>query len=50
MVAQMDKEGFGACSNTGSCSAACPKSISLEAITKMNQEFAKALLGTLNQS
>ncbi len=50
MVAQMDKEGFGACSNTGACSAACPKSISLEAITRMNQEFAKAKLGVLNES
>jgi succinate dehydrogenase / fumarate reductase iron-sulfur subunit len=50
MVAQMDKEGFGACSNTGSCSAACPKSISLESITRMNQEYSKALLGTLGEA
>jgi len=27
MVAQMDKEGFGACTNTGACSAECPKEI-----------------------
>jgi succinate dehydrogenase / fumarate reductase iron-sulfur subunit len=50
MVAQMDKEQFGACSNTGACSAACPKSISLEAITRMNQEYAKAMLGTLDEA
>ena len=32
MVAQMEKEGFGACTNTGSCSAACPQEISLKNI------------------
>lgn len=42
MVAQMDAEGFGACSNTGSCSAACPVGISLENIARMNRDFAKA--------
>ena len=30
MVAQMDKEGFGACTNTGACEAVCPKEISIE--------------------
>lgn len=49
MVAQMDKEGFGACSNTGACSAACPKEISLQSITRMNQEYARALLGTCGE-
>jgi succinate dehydrogenase / fumarate reductase iron-sulfur subunit len=45
MVAQMDAEGFGACTNTSSCSAACPKEISLETIAQMNREyFAAALL------
>ena len=39
MVAQMDKEGFGACTNTGSCSAACPKEISLENIAILNREY-----------
>lgn len=39
MVAQMDAEGFGACSNTGACSATCPKEISLEVIARMNREF-----------
>jgi succinate dehydrogenase / fumarate reductase iron-sulfur subunit len=44
MVAQMDKEGFGACTNTGACSAACPKEISLEAIAQMNRDFLFAAL------
>jgi succinate dehydrogenase / fumarate reductase, iron-sulfur subunit len=38
MVAQMDKEGFGACTSTGACSAACPKEISLINIAKINRE------------
>ncbi len=42
LLAQLDEEGFGACSNTGSCSAACPKEISLETIALMNREFAVA--------
>ena len=41
MVAQMDKEGFGACTNTGACSAECPKEISLENIARLNREFIK---------
>ena len=39
MVAQMDAEGFGACTNTGACSAECPKEISLENIAHMNREY-----------
>ncbi len=39
MIAQMDAEGFGACTNTGACSAECPKEISLENIARMNREF-----------
>ncbi len=42
MVEQMDKEGFGACTNTGSCSAACPKEIPLETISKLNKSFLKS--------
>ncbi len=42
MVAQMDKEGFGACTNTGACEAACPKEISVENIARMNREFVCA--------
>jgi succinate dehydrogenase / fumarate reductase, iron-sulfur subunit len=42
MVAQMDEEGFGNCTNTGACEAECPKSISLENIARMNREFFSA--------
>lgn len=42
MVAQMDAEGFGACTNTGACSATCPKEISLETIARMNRDYRKA--------
>ena len=42
MVAQMDAEGFGACTNTGACSAACPKEISLETIARMNRDYMAA--------
>ena len=44
MVEQMDAEGFGACTVTGSCEAVCPKSISLDFIAKMNRDYAVALL------
>ncbi|MCS7005598.1 MAG: succinate dehydrogenase/fumarate reductase iron-sulfur subunit [Cytophagales bacterium] len=44
MVAQMDKEGFGACTNTGACSAECPKEISLTHIARMNREYINAKL------
>lgn len=44
MVAQMDAEGFGACTNTGACSAACPKEIDLENIARMNRDFSLASL------
>ncbi|MDD9880281.1 MAG: succinate dehydrogenase/fumarate reductase iron-sulfur subunit [Candidatus Marinimicrobia bacterium] len=45
MVATMDDEGFGSCTNTGACEAECPKEISLEHIARMNREFIKASLG-----
>ncbi len=44
MVAQMDKEGFGACTNTGACSAECPKEISLTNIARLNREYFSAML------
>lgn len=44
MVAQMDLEGFGNCSNTGACEMECPKSISLDTIARMNRELMKASL------
>ena len=43
MVARMDAEGFGSCSNEGECEAVCPKGISLANIARMNREFWKAL-------
>lgn len=44
MVAQMDQEGFGACTNTGSCSAACPKEIGQDFIARLNRDYFKASL------
>ena len=44
MVAQMDAEGFGACTNTGACEAECPKGISLTNIARMNREYFGAML------
>ena len=44
MVAQMDAEGFGNCTNTGACEVECPKGISLENIARMNREFLSASL------
>ena len=42
MVAQMDKEGFGRCSNVKACEAECPKEISVENIARMNREYLAA--------
>ncbi len=39
MIEQMDKEGFGNCTNTKACEIECPKNISLENIARMNREF-----------
>lgn len=44
MVAQMDKEGFGNCTNTGACEAECPKGISLENIARMNRLYMQSKL------
>jgi succinate dehydrogenase / fumarate reductase iron-sulfur subunit len=44
MVAKMDEEGFGNCTNTGSCEAACPKGISLDNIARMNRLYLKAMV------
>lgn len=44
MVAQMDLEGFGNCTNTGACEVECPKGISLDNIARMNREFFKSSL------
>ena len=42
MVAQMDKEGFGNCTNLYECQAACPKGITVDYIAKMNREYLMA--------
>ena len=44
MVAQMEEEGFGSCTNTGACEAECPKSISLSNIARLNREYLGAAL------
>lgn len=44
MVAQMDKEGFGSCTNTYECEAVCPKQISVRFIARLNREYFKSLL------
>jgi succinate dehydrogenase / fumarate reductase iron-sulfur subunit len=46
MVAQMDKEGFGNCTNTYACEAECPKGISVSNIARLNREYLKAGLST----
>jgi len=48
MIAQMDSEGFGACTNTGACAAECPKGISLTNIARMNREYFSAVVSSDN--
>lgn len=43
MVDQMDKEGFGSCSNTQACEAECPKGISVQNIRRLNAEYMSAI-------
>jgi succinate dehydrogenase / fumarate reductase iron-sulfur subunit len=45
MVAQMDREGFGSCSWHGECQAACPKSVSIDTIARMNRDWLGASMG-----
>ncbi len=45
MVEQMQKEGFGACTNFYECEAVCPKQISVRFIAKMNREYLSAFVG-----
>lgn len=42
MVAQMDGEGFGSCTNIGECAAVCPKEIPLDVISFMNRDLLRA--------
>jgi succinate dehydrogenase / fumarate reductase iron-sulfur subunit len=44
MVAAMDAEGFGNCTNHGECEAACPKGIKLDVIARMNRDYLRASL------
>ena len=44
MVRQMDKEGFGNCTNHYECEAACPKEISVDHIARMNRDYAKGVI------
>lgn len=44
MVAAMDQESFGACTNTSECEAACPAAISVSNIARLNREFLSAVL------
>lgn len=46
MVAQMDEEGFGMCSNTGACEADCPKEISITNIARLNRNYFGSILGS----
>ena len=44
MVAQMDDEAFGSCTNTSECEAACPAAISVTNIARLNREYMKAMV------
>ena len=44
MVAAMDQEAFGSCTNTSECEAACPAAISVSNIARLNREYLGAML------
>ena len=46
MISQMDNEGFGSCTNTGSCEAECPKEISITNIIKLNKDYIKNIFNS----
>ncbi len=46
MVTQMDKEGFGFCSNIGACEVECPKEIKLDNIARMNRGYISSIFGS----
>ncbi len=46
MVAQMDLEGFGMCSNTGACEVECPKEISISNIARLNRSYVGSVLSS----
>ncbi len=49
MIAQMDKEHFGGCTNTNECEAACPAGISVKNIARLNREFMVATIASEDQ-
>jgi succinate dehydrogenase / fumarate reductase iron-sulfur subunit len=50
MVAQMEAEGFGACSNTYACEAECPKKISVTHIARMNREYLRSRIAAIGEA
>ncbi len=50
MLARMDAEGFGACTNHGECEAACPKGIGVSFIARLNRDFIVAALSGVEES
>src|SRR5947199_436752 len=44
MVAEHDREGFGACTNIGECAAVCPKEIRMDVIARMNRDLMRATI------
>jgi len=48
MVAQMEADGFGGCTNHGECQEACPKGISVDWIARLNADFLKATFAEPN--
>jgi succinate dehydrogenase / fumarate reductase iron-sulfur subunit len=44
MIAQLDAEGFGTCTNFAECEAICPKSVKLEHIARMNRDYIKSVI------
>ena len=47
MVAQMEAEQFGSCTNYGECEAVCPKEISLDFIARLNRDYLRSALSTV---
>jgi succinate dehydrogenase / fumarate reductase iron-sulfur subunit len=50
MVAQMDAEGFGNCTNQYECQAVCPKEISVAHIASLFREHLGSALGAQSES
>ena len=50
MVTQMDRDGFGACSNVAACEAECPKGIKLDNIALMNREYITSVFGSRREA